>query len=473
MNWHQFVAKLAKEGYTGSPDDFEAVQAWLRENGHNETQVRSKGGKIIELKQLYDDRPGKFLDVSDVAEHAEFEARIEEAVERKVAVLKDTMQIEPRRPPHVRVKDMLEEDPCLGYRKYEECGLGQWLFDLAIQTKAIKEGRPSQAPERFLKSQQILGERQKQLGLQEGDDALGGFLAPTQHRAEILKHMWEVGRVFTRARQIQMTSRSVDIPTVAETSRADGSRQGGVRSYWVGEGLTITDSRPSFGKVTLNAHKLAVLGYLTAELEEDSIVPQLQLLGDMFAEELAFGLDDSFIRGSGSGRPLGMLNAPATVSVTRNTASSFIGIDAVNMWARLPIRSKRSTGLAFFCNSEVMAHVVRLAVLPVTGGAGDMVPLFQSYREAPGEIRILGIPVVEVEQTSDLGTLGDVILADMQEYLMGSRRGVETQQSIHLQFLTDQIAFKATLRSDGQPWWQSAVTPYQATDPLSPFVQLS
>jgi hypothetical protein len=45
--------------------------------------------------------------------------------------------------------------------------------------------------------------------------------------------------------------------------------------------------------------------------------------------------------------------------------------------------------------------------------------------------------------------------------------------SIHVQFLTDQTAFRFIARYDGQTALASAITPYKGTATYSPFVTLS
>ena len=44
---------------------------------------------------------------------------------------------------------------------------------------------------------------------------------------------------------------------------------------------------------------------------------------------------------------------------------------------------------------------------------------------------------------------------------------------MHVQFLTDQMAYRFTRRVDGLPTWQSALTPYKGTgNTMSPFITL-
>ena len=83
-------------------------------------------------------------------------------------------------------------------------------------------------------------------------------------------------------------------------------------------------------------------------------------------------------------------------------------------------------------------------------------------------------PVLPIEQCATLGTVGDIILADLSQYLLIEKGGIKTASSIHVQFLTDETAFRFVYRVNGQPVWNSALTPFKGTsNTLSPFVALA
>ena len=70
----------------------------------------------------------------------------------------------------------------------------------------------------------------------------------------------------------------------------------------------------------------------------------------------------------------------------------------------------------------------------------------------------------------------DIGLFDMSQYFWAEKGGVQEAQSMHVEFLTDQMVFRFIVRYDGQPSWSSALTPYQGTattGTLSPFVVLA
>jgi HK97 family phage major capsid protein len=66
-----------------------------------------------------------------------------------------------------------------------------------------------------------------------------------------------------------------------------------------------------------------------------------------------------------------------------------------------------------------------------------------------------------------------LILASLSQYQTINKGGVQAASSIHVQFVTDETAFRFIYRIDGQPLWNSAMTPYDAGSALWPFVVLT
>jgi HK97 family phage major capsid protein len=85
---------------------------------------------------------------------------------------------------------------------------------------------------------------------------------------------------------------------------------------------------------------------------------------------------------------------------------------------------------------------------------------------------IFGKPVIEIEQASALGTVGDILFADLSQYLIIEKGGINAARSVEVRFLYDEQTFKWTMRNNGMPIWKSALTPYKGTATVSPFVAL-
>ena len=88
---------------------------------------------------------------------------------------------------------------------------------------------------------------------------------------------------------------------------------------------------------------------------------------------------------------------------------------------------------------------------------------------------LMGRPVIPSPACSQLGSPGDIIFADLSQYL-GVKKSGGPQMSVssHLWFDYDILAFKWTFRWGGEPWWMNPVTPANdATNLLSWAVALA
>jgi HK97 family phage major capsid protein len=302
----------------------------------------------------------------------------------------------------------------------------------------------------------------------------GGFLVPPQFSNKIFERVYKENALLSRTDQHPVSGNSMVFPRNAESSRANGSRWGGVRAYWVQEGSTVTRSAPTFGRHTLLLHKLACLARVTDELLAD--YPALSsYLNRVFPDEINFVVGDSLVNGTGAGQPLGILNAPCTVSVSKETgqdAATIVPANVTKMWARLfrGMGSGENAGAVWFINQDVNPQL-QLMTLGI-GTAGVVTYMPPGGLSGKPYATLMGAPVVEIEWCATLGTVGDIILADMSQ-MVSISKGPEAQTSMHLYFDTDETAFRVTFRIDAQPWWASALTPFKGSATQSCFVSLA
>jgi len=304
-------------------------------------------------------------------------------------------------------------------------------------------------------------------GLGETVAADGGFLVQQDFSSDLLKRAYQTGALASRVNRIPVSANSngLKMNAIAETTRVTGSRYGGIQVYWAAEADTVTATKPKFRQMELSLKKLMGLCYLTDELVQDSAALE-SVVTQAFAEEFGFILDDAIFQGSGSGQPLGFMNCGCKVSVTRNTGSHVKFADIVNMYSRLwaPSRSKA----VWVINQDVEPDLFSMTL-------GDYAPAYMP----PGGLSgaqygtIFGRPVIAIEQCQTLGTAGDIALMDLSQYVMIEKGGVNTASSVHVKFLYDEAVLRFTYRCDGQPVWNSTLTPYKGSNTQSPFIVLT
>lgn len=317
-------------------------------------------------------------------------------------------------------------------------------------------------------------------GLGETVPSDGAFLVAQEFIPTLIDRVYNTSIVYGRcAKQpVGANFNGFKIPAIDETSRADGSRWGGVQAYWAAEAATITSSKPKFRQISVELQKLTGLCYVTDELLEDSVALE-GYVNRWFPLEMGFKLDDAIINGDGAGKPLGILNSPALVSQAAETgqaATTIVTNNVLKIFRRLWAPSWANS--VWLINQNTIEQLATLTI-PI-GTAGALANLFQFPGTAAGPFgagnygTMLGRPVIPVEQCASVGTVGDIILADLSQYLVGEKGGMNAATSIHVAFTTDQTAFRFIMRTNGEPVWHSALTPYKGTsDTLSPYVALA
>lgn len=310
-------------------------------------------------------------------------------------------------------------------------------------------------------------------GMNEALPSEGGFLVQTDFASGLIENAWELQGLLPFMEKSPIKGNSMTMYGVDETSRADGSRNGGVRGYWGAEAAQMTSSKPKFREINLKVSKVHVLVYSTEEMLED--VGFLQsYINRVGPEEIDFKLTDAIINGDGAGKPLGILNSACRVAQAKESgqAADTINHDnIIKMWSRMPARSRMNA--VWMINQDCEPQLNTLA-----SDSNKTNPLYMppgGLKDTPwaGYATLLGRPVLVLEQCATLGDEGDIILADPSKYLAVDKGSVKAAASMHVRFVYDEQVFKFTYRFDGQPALSSAITPFKGTNTLSPFVTLA
>lgn len=338
-----------------------------------------------------------------------------------------------------------------------EDSFGQWLN--FVRDSALKNNIPIPG----------LETRGAPAGAGEQVPSDGGFLVPPEFRQDLIERVY-LDEVIGRCFDVKTSSNQFSWPTFLESSRANGSRFGGVESAWENEADTLTATKPKFGKGTVEMKKLIGLVYLTDELSSD--VDMLTVFGPkLFAKEMAFRLTDAIVNGDGSGKPQGVLSSGALISVPKQAGQAngtVVSQNIVDMFARCWAGSRSNA--VWLVHPEAEKQIIEAALSVGTGGSA--LPLYQS---TPADVpfnNILGRPAIPLEQCQVPGTLGDVMLVDFSRYLLATR-SKKQEVSIHVKFLTDEIAFRFVWRVDGQMIDQVPITPFTGTTTVSSCVALA
>lgn len=300
-------------------------------------------------------------------------------------------------------------------------------------------------------------------GVNEQYPSEGGHLIPDTLTTALWERATNSGALLGRCERQPVTKGNVlKLPAIDERSRADGSRYGGLQMLWADEAATVSATKPKFREVELRLNKIMGIQYSTNELYEDA--PALEaFVTRAFGDEASFMLDDDIINGGGSaGHMLGLLNSSALIVVAKDAgqaANTISATNVVNMWSRMSVPSRRNAVWLVGAQAEPLLF----------GLSSNLVMLFSWGDD--GTPRLMGRPVISMEQSPLLSSQGDLILVDPTQYLIGEK-SPQMLSSIHVRFLNDEAAFRFTWRVAGSPAWVSAVTPKIGTATVSPFITL-
>ena len=306
-------------------------------------------------------------------------------------------------------------------------------------------------------------------GSNESVGSEGGFLVGIDQSNELMKKIYGIAKLAPKCRQIPISSGSnqTRINGVDETSRATGSRFGGVRGYWAAESATVATSQPKFRRIELYLKKLMALCYVTEEQLADS-TQLLAFINEAVPQEFGFLLDDAILNGTGTGLPLGILAGPSFVSQAAEAAQTVTTVNATNiakMFSRVYAGSMQNA--EWYLNQDVLPQ------LPLMSIANQPIYTPPGGFSASPFGTLLGRPINVIEQASTLGVLGDISLLDLSQYMLATKGGVNSASSMHVRFLNDEQVFKFTMRVDGQPAWNAPLTPFKGSATQSPFVFLA
>jgi HK97 family phage major capsid protein len=290
-------------------------------------------------------------------------------------------------------------------------------------------------------------------GMTEGIPSEGGFLVPVEYVAQMLDKSLESEIVRPRAQVVSMTSNTKVVGSFANPDDSTSSPYG-FSLQWLDEAGTIDLKKGKLRQIRLSAKKGAVLTAVSNELLADGTTFEEQLATAIIGA-VGWGLDDAFLNGDGSEKPLGVLKSPSLIVITKEPGQqtgSILYENLTKMYARMhPGCVGNSVWIA---NIATIPQLLSLS-LPI--GTGGM--FYPALKETAGTFSLLGRPVLFTEKVPTLGQQGDLTLCDLSQYIVGMRKEVTMERSGHLGFATDESHIRTITRCDGQPAWDKVFTP--------------
>jgi len=301
------------------------------------------------------------------------------------------------------------------------------------------------------------------------DPADGGFAIQPNISARIIEPLFAPGgdAVLSRLNQTNITTgNDMSFVAIDETTQS-GSVWGGITMYWLGESDLRTSSAAKLRKIQLKLKDVAGLLYLTNDLIKDAPA-MAQKLENGFRTALRNELVRVVIRGTGAGQPKGFLNSEGKIEISAETGQIAATIVTDNL---LKMRERVTPGSnpVWLYNPTCYKQLFQLQVGLGTAGALVSGQSIQSN----GFQNLLGYPAIECPWCSVLGTVGDIVLVNLNDYEFIHQGGEQIAYSAHVRFLYDEMAMRIIYRCDGQMATISATTSPDGTTTVAPVITLA
>lgn len=291
----------------------------------------------------------------------------------------------------------------------------------------------------------------------EDSGSAGGYVVPEEFHNRLMMAASDQSVIRPRATVIPVNSDAGKIPALDQyNSPTAGAGQtalaGGIVGGWAGEGSAGSSTDAAFKQVEYNVKKIAAYTEVSNELIEDSAQSIDSLLSRLFGMAVSSLEEMAFIRGSGAGAPLGVLNADAAIGVSASTSDAWALEDAVNMLSKF-----KSVGGSpiWIMHREILPDLS--SYFDVNTGGVDFI---QPREGVP--MSLLGYPILFSEHIPQSDQSGMPILLDPSAYVIFDRSNTSVAFSEHAGFTSDQGTWRVTKRLDGQPWLTSS---FELADP--------
>uniref|UniRef100_A0A6M3J7R2 Putative capsid protein n=1 Tax=viral metagenome TaxID=1070528 RepID=A0A6M3J7R2_9ZZZZ len=295
--------------------------------------------------------------------------------------------------------------------------------------------------------------------------AQGGFMVPAQFRPELMSLTPEAQVIRSRATVIP----AGDPPDseVILNALDQGSAKnmwGGVTVDWIAEGGAKPETNLYLKQIKLNPHEVAAHVVIT-----DKLLRNWQAAAALVSKQLSGAIRESeeekFLRGSGVGCPLGVLNSSAIILQPRSSAGLIGYADVVNVYSRF---YQDMTAPVWLCSPTIIPQLTQMV------DASSHLVWQPNAREGTPNT-LMGIPMVFKYRQPGLGNTGDLMLCDFSPYLIKDGSGPFIGMSEHVHFTSNKTVIKAFWNTDGAPWLTEPIVPStsNSTATVSPFVVLS
>lgn len=296
------------------------------------------------------------------------------------------------------------------------------------------------------------------------DGAAGGFLVPTRFRDTLLRVDPQSAIIEARSNVMEAgdpPDSTITMPALDQTGDNPDNVYGGVSVNWIGEGKTKPQTEAEFREVSLTPHEIAAHVSMTDKLMRNAAAFSSQV-ETLMRGALTAAREQAFFSGNGVGKPLGMLDAGATLTQNRDTANEVQYEDLAGMLQKLHMDGQPY----WLITQSAMQQILQLR-----DPQGNYVWQPNAIEGSPGSL--FGFPIFWHQRSPLLGTRGDVTLCNSNPYYLiknGSGPFVAMGYAGD-DFIENKTRIKVFHNVDAKPWLTEPFK-QEGGHEVSPFVAL-
>jgi HK97 family phage major capsid protein len=267
-----------------------------------------------------------------------------------------------------------------------------------------------------------------------GDDTKGGYLAPAEFQAEVIRGIVEISPIRQAVRVGSTSAGSVILPKLT----------GRPTATWVGEDEERDETTMTYGQIEIPIHELACYIDVSLRLLEDSAINVDSEIASELSQEFALKEGSAFSNGDGAKKPVGIQRIGGVAEIVNGHASNLNADKLIGLMYSLPAQY-RNNG-SWLMNGTTLG-IVR--TLKDTNGNYIWQPGLQAGQPST----LLGRPVIEDLTMPDPanGTF-PIMYGDFSKaYRIYDRVGMSILRDPYTQATKGMVRFHARRRVGGGP----------------------
>tara|TARA_A100001201_G_scaffold120337_1_gene103852 strand:+ start:6614 stop:7825 length:1212 start_codon:yes stop_codon:yes gene_type:complete len=272
--------------------------------------------------------------------------------------------------------------------------------------------------------------------LYESDDTLGGFYAPAEYVADLIKGVTEISPIRSIARVRSTSNRGIEIP----------KRTGQFSASFVNETATRSETTGyTTGQMQIDAHEMYALVDISQAMLEDSAFNLESEMGTEFAEQFAKAEGTAFVSGDSIGQPQGFTDSTAGVGSTNSGNGSALTANGL-LDLVYAIKSDYLSNARFVMNRGTFGSLLKLE-----DGEGQKIFHVGMQLVGGAPSTILGYPyVLATDMPAIAGSAKPIAFGDFNRaYTIVDRVSMSIQRDPFTQAASGNIRYLARKRVGG------------------------